>query len=204
MPEVADGDLRAVLEHARDLGFLGPGDVDVHIRHAQAFVDALADVRGRVVDLGSGAGVPGLVVAARRPDLDVVLLEARARRCRHLEVAIERLGLRAEVVEGRAEVVGRSALRGTAAAVVARSFGPPGVTAECAAPFLLLEGTVVVSEPPPPPDPGRWPADGLARLGLRLGERRVGATTVQVLVQHRPCPSEYPRRDGQPAKQPLF
>ena len=60
------------------LGFLGPGPIAAHIEHAAGFLRALADVAGTVVDLGSGGGVPGLVLAVARPDLALVLLEAMA------------------------------------------------------------------------------------------------------------------------------
>jgi 16S rRNA (guanine527-N7)-methyltransferase len=192
------------LEHARRLGLLGPGPVEPHIEHAGAFATALEGVHGTVVDLGSGGGVPGLVLALARPDLHLVLLDARGTRCRFLEGAVEALGLHAEVVEGRAEDIGRSERRGAAGAVVARSFGIPAATAECAAPLLEVGGLLVVSEPPPPPQPDRWPARGLAELGLDATVRVGSGPTVQVLVQRTECPAAYPRRDGVPTKQPLF
>jgi 16S rRNA (guanine527-N7)-methyltransferase len=120
---VPDPALLEQLARARTLGFLGPGPVEHHIDHAAGFVDALAGVSGRVIDLGSGGGVPGLVVALARPELEVVLVDATAKRCRFLESAVDALGITAMVVEGRAEVVGRGPLRAGAAAVVARSFG---------------------------------------------------------------------------------
>lgn len=199
------GDLSMLLgqlERARGLGFLGPGPVEDHVLHAQGFVDALAGVAGVVVDLGSGGGVPGLVVAVARPDLELVLVDARAKRCRFLESAVAALDLAAGVVEGRAEVVGRGALRGTAVAVLARGFGPPAVTAECAAPLLRLGGRLVVSEPPEADD--RWPAHPLRQLGLTVGPRTTTAPVMQVLEQTEPCPDRFPRRDGMPAKRPLF
>lgn len=167
------------------------------------FVDALRDLTGTVVDLGSGGGLPGLVLAVARPDLHLVLLDARAVRCRFLEAAVQDLGLDAEVVEGRAELAGRGPHRGSAEAVVARSFGAPAATAECGAPLLRLGGRLVVSEPPDP-DPYRWPADGVARLGLAVGPRVGEGPAVQVLTLTAACPAAYPRRDGLPAKRPLF
>ena len=192
------------LERARQLGFLGPGPVEPHIEHALVFVSALVDTTGTVVDLGSGGGVPGLVIAVGRPDLRLVLVDARARRCRFLEEAVAALEIEAEVIEGRAEVVGRTPLRGAADAVVARSFGVPATTAECGSPLLRLGGRLVVSEPPPPPQPDRWPAKGLGLLGLEAIGRVAEGATVQVLEQRTACPESYPRRDGVPAKQPLF
>lgn len=198
-----DDRLLVQLERARALGFLGPGPVADHVAHAAGFLDALAGVSGRVVDLGSGGGVPGLIIAVRRPDLEVVLVDAMVKRCRFLHAAVAALDLdRVQVIEGRAEVLGRGSLRGTADAVVARGFGPPATTAECAAPLLRLGGLLVVSEPPEGSD--RWPADGLAALGLRCVRRTASSPAMQVLQQAEPCPERFPRRDGMPAKRPLF
>jgi 16S rRNA (guanine527-N7)-methyltransferase len=175
------------------------------VEHAAGFVNALTSVApgSLVIDLGSGAGIPGLVVAETRPDLELVLLDAMEKRSALLDDAVTAMGLggRVRVVTGRAEVLGHDdAWRGTAGAVTARSFGPPATTAECAAPLLRLTGVLVVSEPPAGPD--RWPPEGLTELGL------VSATTdvpgMKVLVQEHPCPDRYPRRDGIPAKRPLF
>jgi 16S rRNA (guanine527-N7)-methyltransferase len=201
MPEAG---LVEQLERSRDLGFLGPGPVDAHIDHAAGFVAGLAGVTGVVVDLGSGGGVPGLVIAVERPDLEVVLVDAMAKRCRFLRSAVAALGLdaRVRVVEGRAEEVGRGVLRAGADAVTARSFGPPAATAECAAPLLRVGGRLLVSEPPS--GPIRWPEAGVAELGLRVAARLADGPRLQVLEQVTPCPERFPRRVGVPAKRPLF
>ncbi len=190
------------LERARRLGFLGPGPVEDHVAHARGFVEALVGVAGRVIDLGSGGGVPGLIVGVERPDLELVLVDATAKRCRFLEAAVTALELDAVVIEGRAEVVGRGPLRGTSAAVLARSFGPPAATAECAAPLLQVGGRLVVSEPPDGED--RWPVEPLRALGLTVGARTRTSPIVQLLELTAPCPDAFPRRDGVPAKRPLF
>ncbi|MFL6205236.1 MAG: 16S rRNA (guanine(527)-N(7))-methyltransferase RsmG [Acidimicrobiales bacterium] len=196
--------LVAHLEQARELGFLGPGPVEPHIAHAQIFLDALDEVTGTVLDLGSGGGVPGLVIAVARPDLHLVLVDARAKRCAFLLRAAHDLAVDAEVVEGRAEVVGHASLRGTVDAVVARSFGLPAATAECGGPLLRLGGRLIVSEPPGPPAPGRWPDDGLDLLGLARMGRLGDGPSVQILEQRGPCPPQFPRRDGMPGHRPLF
>lgn len=204
LPAGSDGPLLEQLARSRTLGFLGPGAVDDHVRHAQGFLRALEGLSGLVVDLGSGGGVPGLVVARARPDLRLVLLDAMAKRCRFLETSVGVLGLqdRVTVVEGRAEDVGRGPLRASADVVLARSFGSPAVTAECAAPLLRVGGRLIVSEPPDPAE--RWPAAPLADLGLQPSGREGSGPTVQVLEQLMPCPDRYPRRVGIPAKRPLF
>ena len=110
-----------------------------------------------------------------------------------------------EVAEDRAEVLGRSpAHRGRYDLAVARSFGPPAVVAECGAPLLIPGGAAVISEPPGGV-PSRWPAEGLALVGMRAGAQVVaGDATFQVLHQEEPCPDRYPRRVGVPSKRPLF
>jgi 16S rRNA (guanine527-N7)-methyltransferase len=197
--------LLEALERARRLGVLGPGPVDAHVAHASGFLEALAPVPrdGLVVDLGSGGGVPGLMVAEARPDLRVVLLDAMEKRTALLDDAVVAMGVadRVRVVTGRAEILGRDrSFRGTASAVTARSFGPPAATAECAAPLLQVGGLLIVSEPPDGPD--RWPADELSALGLEATD--VDVPGMKVLRQAVPCPERYPRRDGLPAKRPLF
>lgn len=198
-----DQALTQQLERSRALGFLGPGPVEAHIAHAVGFLDALGGVSGRIIELGSGGGVPGLVVAVARPDLELILVEAVSKRCAFLEAAVVALGLvNTRLVAGRAEIVGRSALRGTADAVIARGFGSPSATAECAAPLLRIGGRLIVSEPPS--DQDRWASERLALLGLLVGDRSATSPVMQVLIQADLCPDAYPRRDGRPAKRPLF
>lgn len=196
--------LLVVLERARRLGVLGPGPVEDHITHAGRFVEALRELPegSLVVDLGSGAGIPGLVVADTRPDLHLLLLDSLERRVALLIEGVAELGWeeRVSVLLGRAEDVGRDPRwRGRADAVTARSFGPPATTAECAAPLLRVGGRLVVSEPPDGSD--RWPAEGVAVLGLVAEAPGEG---VRVLRQSEPCPASFPRRVGLPAKRPLF
>jgi 16S rRNA (guanine527-N7)-methyltransferase len=171
-----------------------------HVEHAARFLAALRPAE-RLLDLGSGGGVPGLALAVLLPATQVVLLDASVRRTDFLERAVGRLDLggRVAVVTGRAEVVGHGAgLRGTFDAVVARSFGTPAVTAECAAPFLRVGGQLVVSEPPGEED-DRWPGAGLDQLGLRRDP--VPAAGVASFTQVEPCPARFARRRLRP---PLF
>jgi 16S rRNA (guanine527-N7)-methyltransferase len=207
------GALLDTLREARRLGFLGPGPLEPQIEHALGFADALdtvpgAPAPGRAVDLGSGGGLPGLVLAGRWPGTALVLVEAGARRSAFLAGALARLGLegRVSVVRERAEVAGRDpALRGHFDLVVSRSFGPPSVTAECAAPFLRPGGVLVASGPPGPAGHAeRWPPEGLAQLGLGAARQWSGAFSYEVVVQLEACGDRFPRRTGIPAKRPLF
>lgn len=195
------------LGRARDLGFLGPGPVESHVAHAVGFADAAGPPPKSLLDLGSGGGVPGLVLCAVWPTATGVLLDANERRTAFLSSVVEGLGWspRVRVVRARAEEAGRAPdLRGRAALVVSRGFGPPAVVAECAAPLLQPGGRLVVSEPPVD-DRERWPASELGTLGLvPEGPFKSEAGRFQVLRQDRPCPDAYPRRVGVPAKRPLW
>ena len=199
--------LREVLTESRRLGFLGPGPIDDHIVHATGFLP-LVGTATEVLDLGSGGGLPGLVLLTELEEASLVLLDASTRRCDFLRWAVERLGCadRATVRCGRAEQLAHDPdLRGRFPVVVARSFGAPAVTAECAVGFLSGPGSrLLVSEPPDAVE-GRWPAEGLDTLGLRPGAReQVGRTTVQVVELVSMPPSTVPRRVGVPAKRPRF
>lgn len=203
-----DERLRAVLDDARSRGFLGPGPVESHLDHARLFLDAVSPTARFFVDLGSGAGIPGLVLARARPDLSGALLEGSTRRTAFLQAAVADLGLseRVSIWDERAEDAGRRRdRRHTADVVLARSFGPPAVVAECAAPLLRSGGLLVVSDPPASPSsPGRWPSTGLAQLGLAVRHQDDGPPAYTVLEQMMRCPERFPRRVGIPAKRPLF
>jgi hypothetical protein len=162
------------------------------------------------------------VIAARWEEATVVLLDANDRRTAFLLRSVARLGLghRVRVVHQRAELSGRDpALRGTFDGLVVRSFGAPAVVAECGAPFLRPGGWMIVSEPPGGPEGAggaagpqnatgdeatRWPTVPLAQFGLEPGEFVKEEFGYQVLQQRAACPDRFPRRNGVPAKSPLF
>ncbi len=211
-----------VLAEARRAGYLGPGPLEPQLRHAEGFATLgrrlLAPdgpTQPLLADLGSGGGLPGLAVASIWLDARLVLLEANARRVRFLRAAVERLGLqdRVRVLHERAEAAGRQVeWRGAFDGLLARSFGPPAVVAECGAPLLRVGAFMVVSEPPrgigapegAQDHAGRWPADRLTQFGLEPVAAVREGFEYQVLRQAQPCPERFPRRDGVPAKRPLF
>jgi len=212
---VVDGStLDQVLRRAQDLGFLGPGPVERQVAHAVGLVRLVGPI-DRFLDLGSGGGLPGLVVALERPAASGVLLDAGARRCEFLEGAIMALGLegRLTVVCGRAEELARErGLRERFPLVLARGFGPPPVVAECAVGFLAAGGRLVVTEPPPGAlqhaqahVERRWPISGVTSLGFEparmLRDGDVGAVE---LVRPGGVDERWPRRSGVPAKRPLW
>lgn len=204
--------LTDLLRESRQRGFLGPGPVEEHLDHARAFVVAAGAGPTHALDLGAGGGLPGLVLAASAwPDATWTFLDAQRRRTDFLAEAVAALGLegRVAVIHGRAEDLGRDpAHRGRYDLVVARSFGPPAVTLECAAPLLVVGGRLVVSEPPDVPVADRWPTSALAEFGAGPA----AAVTVNAeppvslvqITQVRTCPDAFPRRAGVPTKRPRF
>lgn len=150
------------------------GDSVPHGDHAMGFAafsdTPETDFTGHVIDIGSGAGLPALVLADAFPDTTWTLVERRAGRTDLLRRAVHRLGFadRVEIHSEDVAVVARSVLRGSADWVTARSFGPPGDTAECASPFLRPGGCLLTSEPFDCRLDSRWPISGLARVDLSL------------------------------------
>jgi 16S rRNA (guanine527-N7)-methyltransferase len=207
----ANPQLIRVLTESQDQGFLGTGSVEQHIFHAAGFAAVLTHLGlatpRRVLDLGSGGGLPGLVLLDEWLEAEMALLDGSSRRCAFLGEAVATLkqDRRCQILEGRAEELAhREDLRAHFDLVVARSFGAPGVLAECAAGFLSAGGHLVVSEPPDRTVVERWPVEGLKELGfgepigVHEGSHYVAIPLLEI------CPSRYPRRVGVPTKRPLF
>jgi len=148
------------------------GESKPHGDHAMGFVSFSADpgrdFRGHVVDIGSGAGLPGLILAEAFPDTTWTLIERRSGRTELLARAVRRLGIddRVEILTADVADVARSEHRGMADWVTARSFGPPADTAECAAGLLREGASLLVSEPYEEDLDARWPPAGLSSVGL--------------------------------------
>jgi len=188
---------------------LGPGLVEDHIEHARAMAEMIGPPRGRFLDLGTGAGIPGVVLGLEWPATTGTLLDSRTRPTVFLIDLLAELDLmdRLEVVTARAEDAARDPDRRAGYdLVVARGFASPAVTAECAVAFLTEGGRLAVSEPPDARAQDRWPKEGLAELGFTtpLEIRRSGEATVAILTATGPPPDIYPRPSGRPGKRPLW
>ena len=165
----------------------------------------------RIADLGSGAGLPGLVLAACLPTARVDLIESLGRKCDFLREAAERMGLgNVGVVCERSEDWASSQGREAYDAVTARALGPLATLAELASP-LLREGGVLVA----------WKGarskseeSELARAGERLAMEPVEVRSVRpypgsrdrhihLLRKNGPTPNGLPRRPGMAAKRPF-
>ncbi|WP_243093951.1 16S rRNA (guanine(527)-N(7))-methyltransferase RsmG [Thermus thalpophilus] len=166
----------------------------------------------RVLDLGTGAGFPGLPLKIVRPELKITLLDATKKKVDFVAEAVAALGLKgAKVLWGRAEVLAHDPTHREAYhRVVARAVAPMCVLAELGLPFLALEGAMVAQKGPKVAEElGRLP-QALPLLGGRMGEvRRLALPQggeerhLVVLVKEASTPPRYPRRPGLPEKHPL-
>jgi 16S rRNA (guanine527-N7)-methyltransferase len=192
-------------------GLLGPGEAervwDRHILNCAAVAELIPDT-GVVADLGSGAGLPGIVLALLRPEADVVLIESMARRVAFLTECVEALGLgRVRIVRGRAEELAGEICADT---VTARAVAPLGRLAGWAVGICRPGGTVLAIKGASAAAEVDESAAVLRQLGIRdvavlqVGRDRVGqaATVVRFLApptRGRP-PTGQRRRPGSRAK----
>lgn len=196
-------DLLSWLEEAQTRGLIGPRELPSAIQHARELgVFALQGFTGtpRGLDIGSGGGLPGLVLANDWPAWEWTLLDSNRRSTAFLSEAARDLGLAVQVASSRVEEFAlEPGVRGSFGLVVARSVAALAVVCEYAAPLLEVGGRLVVSQPPQaePVSPAV-----LDRLGMEL-EAQVGPPSAAILRQERPCPPEFPRRTGVAVKRPL-
>jgi 16S rRNA (guanine527-N7)-methyltransferase len=155
--------LLRVFGEAQRVGALGPVHPVEVITHSLGFIQAIPQDATTCADLGTGAGVPGLVIAVARPDLHVVLVDRRAKRTDALQRAVTSLGLggRVEVVCGDVQQLGDETYHHSMDVVTCRGFGSPSATISLSTPWVRTGGVVIVSEPPE--DRGdRWAGVDLA------------------------------------------
>jgi 16S rRNA (guanine527-N7)-methyltransferase len=172
---------------------------------ARHVVDALAGLPavdaappGPLADVGSGGGLPGLVLAVVRPARDTHLIEATARKAAFIGTAAAEIGLAVHVHAGRSEDIGRGELRDAFACVVARALAPPPVAAELCLPLCRAGGRVVLWS--------REAADGdlaFAAAELHASVAASECAGVLVLTKLGATPERFPRRPGMAAKRPL-
>lgn len=166
------------------------------------------------LDLGAGAGVPGIPLAVALPDADVTLLDSAAKKCAFLEEAVAVCGLagRARVVCARSESYASAGAPGRDAfgLVLARAVAELPVLVELAAPLLAENGVLLASKTRRAlAAEGPDAAAAAARCGLSaespvlLLESPLDDGVCAVFRKVAPTPDWLPRREGRAAKRPL-
>ncbi|UCH87800.1 MAG: 16S rRNA (guanine(527)-N(7))-methyltransferase RsmG [Dehalococcoidia bacterium] len=164
----------------------------------------------RVLDLGAGAGFPGLPMRIVHPTLQLTILEATRKKTAFLESLLARLGLEdVTVITGRAEAVAHDPVhREGYDLVLARAVAPLAVLVELALPFLKVGGSLAT------PKGSRAPQEMTeAGRALALCRGRIVSAeplpspalplTLVLMQKLAPTPAAYPRRPGIPTKRPL-
>lgn len=172
-----DSRLLATLASIRERGAIGEASLEAAVQHAAQFVALVPSTARTLVDLGSGGGLPGLVIAVQRPDLQIVLVERRAQRADLLRRAVSSLAIGEYVSVQGSDVRDVASVRAnTFDVVTARSFAAPRITARWAGELLRSGGRLIVSEPPVD-DPARWATSVVDAAGLVDEGRSAGVRT---------------------------
>lgn len=126
-------------------GLIGPREIgriwERHVLNSAVLGEAIPH-GARVIDVGSGAGLPGIPLSIARPDLDVILLEPLLRRTRFLDEVSAELGLSVRVVRGRAEDGDIVRSIGGAEVVTSRAVAPLGKLAAWSLPLVKVGGSM--------------------------------------------------------------
>jgi len=197
--------VQLVLSWRSRLNLTGPASAadaaKVLVLEALACVWYLPDA-GTIVDVGSGAGTPGVPVAVARPAARVLLVEASQKKAGFLGVVLRELGLsNANVLHARAETLGRDpAHRERYDAAVARAVATLPVIAELVLPLVRIGGVAVLPRGPQVPREAAAAAGVLGRLGGAGTCCRGGIVVVRKVAA---TPAAYPRRTGVPERHPL-
>ncbi|MGD9873808.1 MAG: 16S rRNA (guanine(527)-N(7))-methyltransferase RsmG [Kiritimatiellia bacterium] len=180
-----------------------------HIYDSLLLLSSLDDAK-RIIDIGSGAGLPGIPLAVMKPGLQVTLLESTRKKANFLDMVAGELGLgNIEVLCARAEDAGRDpGHRGRYHAAVVRAVGSMAELIELGVPLLKEQGVLLAVKGAGVEEDVRKASRALQLLKARVeGIRKVGeGDAVSWIVAVRKTgstPAGYPRLPGTPKKTPL-
>jgi 16S rRNA (guanine527-N7)-methyltransferase len=158
-----------------------------------------------VIDVGSGGGLPGLPLAICLPRIKFTLLEATGKKADFLKRAAAELSLaNVTVVAERAEHAGQGSLRESFDVAVARAVGPLSVIAELTVPLVKIGGQVLLIKGQKAPEELAEAKKALHMLHVvHAGTVETPTGRIVVLDKPRKTPAAYPRRDGEPKRDPL-
>jgi len=188
---------------------------EIRVRH---FLDSLScltvmpDPIGRVVDVGTGAGFPGLVLKIVRPEITLTLVESVEKKAGFCRLVADKLGLEVvTVMTDRAEALGRHPdHRAAYDWALARAVAAMPVLAEYLLPLVQVGGHVLAQKGAGGLEETRAAAGAVETLGGVMGTHREinlpgvpEPHTLLVFEKVSPTPDRYPRRVGIPSKRPL-
>ncbi|MGD8604801.1 MAG: 16S rRNA (guanine(527)-N(7))-methyltransferase RsmG [Anaerolineales bacterium] len=189
---------------------------EIEIKH---FLDSLTcllvmekNPTGKLIDVGSGAGFPGLPLKIAVPSLQVTLVESVGKKADFCQHVVDKLELgEVEVINARAEEIGQVAdHRGAYDWAVARAVAAMPVLVEYLLPLLKLGGKAVIQKGETGPAETHHADTAIQLLGGKVEQVRrldlprvVEARYLIVIKKLAATPEKYPRRPGMPSKRPL-
>lgn len=183
-----------------------------HFLDSLSCLQAIQKLPASVIDVGTGAGFPGLVLKIAQPHIRLTLVESTGKKTVFLQHIVDTLGLKdVTVLHNRAEEVGRHpAHRERYHLALARAVAPLGVLAEYLLPLLAQDGLMLAQKGADPAAEIKAASNALGILGGKY-KRTIFVTIPNleaerhlVLVKKvKPTPRQYPRKAGTPAKKPI-
>ena len=179
------------------------------------FLDSLLfasqpEVSGRMVDVGAGAGFPGIVTKIYKPELELTLMEPTGKRVEFLKYACAQLGLTGvEFAKERAEEAARKVWREQFDIASARAVAALPVLSEYCLPLIKVGGVFIAMKGPEADAEAKAAANALKKLGGKYRETRQftlpdgSARGLVVCEKISQTPTIYPRNGGKIAKKPL-
>ncbi len=166
----------------------------------------------RLIDVGTGAGFPGVVLKIYRPDIELALLDSSKKKCAFLGHLSKKLGLsKTKVFDGRAEDYGREPEhRENYNVVISRAVAHLRILVEYSLPFLRIGGLFICQKGPKGREEIKEAKEAVSLLGGEIsGVREITLPKVKEkrllisITKSKLTPIKYPRRPGMPRKRPL-
>ena len=174
-------------------------------RHVMDSLEASEFLRGarKVLDLGTGGGLPGLVLAIEKPKMEFTLVDSTQKKCDSVEKIAEELGLKNVTVAcGRAEELGHD-MRENFDVVLARALAPLPTLLELVAGFLRPGGLLIAYKGSKYQEELEAAKNAMAVLSFELQEIHHYGRVLMIFKKTKSLSSKYPRQNGVPKKRPL-
>ncbi len=157
-----------------------------------------------MVDVGTGAGFPGVPLALLRPDIHVTLMDASGKKTDFIRAALSDMGVAADVLCARAEEAARTPLRESFDIAVSRAVAALPMLLELTVPLIKTGGVLATWKGETADDELAAASTALRTLGCAVQSRTpVGRGALLIIEKQRPTPDAYPRRFSKIKSQPL-
>lgn len=194
-----------LLDANRDVNLTGVKTPAALVEHLLDALSLVPEVRGPLIDIGSGGGLPGIPLALAT-GVRVTLVDAVKKKVTFLKRALEELGLEGEAIDARAEVLGHDpAYRGSFLTATARAVASAPTVAELTLPFLAVGGRALLQRGALEDRERDATRDAALVLGATLVDERLVSGERRILVLEKTAATQvrFPRRNGIPDKRPL-